>query len=56
MKQLSLDLHDIQDDVLEDLPKDYEDFTFYKIINPAFFKKTLEAARNQRNHRCTTGA
>ena len=42
MKQLSLDLHDIQADVLEGLPKDYEDFTFYKIVNPAFFKKHLK--------------
>jgi Dyp-type peroxidase family len=42
MKQLSLDLHDIQGDVLEGLPKNYEDFIFYKIVNPAFFKQHLK--------------
>jgi Dyp-type peroxidase family len=41
MKQLSLDLYDIQGDVLEGLPKNYESFTFYKILDPGFFKQRL---------------
>jgi Dyp-type peroxidase family len=42
MKQLSLDLYDIQGDVLEGLPKHHENFIFYKIASPGFFKQRLK--------------
>ena len=42
MRQLSLDLYDIQGDVLEGLPKNCENFIFYKIVNPGSFKQHLK--------------
>ena len=42
MNQLSLDLCDIQGDVLEGLPKNYERFIFYKIVSSIFFKRYLK--------------
>ena len=42
MKPLSLDLRDIQGDVLEGLPKNYENFIFYKIIIPSSFRQHLK--------------
>src|SRR5436309_2996838 len=42
MKPLSLDLLDIQGDVLEGLSKNYENFIFYKIANPGLFKQHLK--------------
>jgi hypothetical protein len=41
MRHLSLDLYDIQGDVLEGLPKNYENFIFYKIVSPGLFKQHL---------------
>ena len=41
MRQLSLDLYDIQGDALEGLPKNYKSFTFYKICKLSFFKQHL---------------
>jgi Dyp-type peroxidase family len=41
MGQLSLELHDIQGDLLEGLPKDFENFIFFEIVSPAAFKQRL---------------
>ncbi len=41
MRHLSLDLHDIQGDILEGLPKNYENFIFFKIVSPGLFKQHL---------------
>jgi hypothetical protein len=38
MRQPLLDLEDIQGDVLVGLQKDAENFIFFKILNPEFFK------------------
>jgi Dyp-type peroxidase family len=42
MKPLSLDLYDIQGDVLEGLPKNYENMIFYKIVSSNSFKQHLK--------------
>ena len=42
MNQLSLDLCDIQGDVLEGLPKNYEQFIFFRIVSSIFFKHCLK--------------
>jgi Dyp-type peroxidase family len=39
MRHLSLDLYDIQGDILEGLPKNYENFIFFKIVSPSLFKQ-----------------
>src|SRR5215213_2680095 len=39
MKPLSLDLYDIQGDVLEGLPKNYQNMMFYKIVSSSSFKQ-----------------
>ena len=41
MGQLPLDLHDIQGDVLEGLPKTLENFIFFRIVDPVVFKQHL---------------
>jgi Dyp-type peroxidase family len=41
MGQLSLDLHDIQGDILEGLPKNLENFAFFEIVSPVDFKQHL---------------
>jgi len=41
MRHLSLDLYDIQGDILKGLPKNYENFIFYKIVSPGLFKQHL---------------
>jgi Dyp-type peroxidase family len=43
MRKVSLDLDEIQGDVLEGLPKNNENFIFYKIVHPASFKQHLKA-------------
>jgi Dyp-type peroxidase family len=42
MKQLTLELDDIQGDVLAGLPKNYESFIFYKIVDPGLFGQYLK--------------
>ena len=42
MRQLSLDLYEVQGDVLEGLPKHYEGFVFYKITSLGSFKQRLK--------------
>jgi hypothetical protein len=41
VRHLSLDLYDIQGDILEGLPKNYENFIFFKIVSPGLFKQHL---------------
>src|SRR6266436_3060593 len=41
MRHLSLDLYDIQGDILEGLPKNSENFIFFKIVSPGLFKQHL---------------
>jgi Dyp-type peroxidase family len=48
MRHLSLDLYDIQGDILEGLPKNYENFIFFKIVSPGLFKQHLRQRVIQR--------
>lgn len=42
MNQLSLDLDEIQGDVVEGFPKNNQNFIFYQIATPATFKNQIK--------------